>query len=272
MQIAFENIHKSFATQKVLDGVDLQIEDGCTQVLLGQSGSGKTTLLRLINGLDNPDEGQVKVLGKPLADWTLHKLRRKIGYVIQNAGLFPHLNVFDNIATVPRLLGWSKETIERRSHELLEKLHLSPVEFSQKYPAQLSGGEMQRVGLARALAADPPILLMDEPFGALDPFTRHEVMNEFIRLEELQTKTVVLVTHNIRTAFQLGDRVALIEKGTIAANQSPEQFLKAPVAEAVKPYLQDDILSLKLLLSERLKPINEQLLSGKELKDRLLND
>lgn len=185
-----------------------------TLMLVGRSGSGKTTALRLINRLLTPSEGEVVVEGKPTARWDAIQLRRRIGYVIQEVGLFPHFNVGRNIALVPTLEGWRRDDIRRRTEELLVKVGLPP-EVLDRYPEELSGGQRQRVGVARALAADPPILLMDEPFGALDPITRAEIQREFLSIQKTLGKTIVFVTHDIREALLLGHRIGVMENGRI---------------------------------------------------------
>jgi osmoprotectant transport system ATP-binding protein len=202
-------------------------------VLLGRSGAGKTTALKLINRLLEPSDGTVRVEGKPTMAWDAIVLRRRIGYVIQEAGLFPHYTVAENIAVVPRLEGWSEERQRRRVRELLVLVGLAP-EFLTRYPHELSGGQRQRVGVARALAADPPILLMDEPFGALDPLTRGDVRREFHELQGRLQKTIVLVTHDISEALLIGTRIGLMEAGELRGVYSPKEFLSAtePVAAA----------------------------------------
>ena len=197
-----------------------------TLVLLGRSGSGKTTLLRLINRMLVPSSGEVLVEGKSTVDWDAIRLRRHIGYVIQEAGLFPHFTVAENVGLVPGLEKWDPARISKRTDELLRIVGLDPKEFAQRRPAQLSGGQRQRVGVARALGADPSILLMDEPFGALDPVTRSELQHEFSELARRLGKTIVFVTHDLREALLLGSRIVLLETGRIAANAKPEEFLR----------------------------------------------
>jgi osmoprotectant transport system ATP-binding protein len=197
-----------------------------TLVLLGRSGSGKTTLLRLINRMLVPSSGEVLVEGKSTVDWDAIRLRRHIGYVIQEAGLFPHFTVAENVGLVPGLEKWDPARISKRTDELLRIVGLDPKEFAQRRPAQLSGGQRQRVGVARALGADPSILLMDEPFGALDPVTRSELQREFSELARRLGKTIVFVTHDLREALLLGSRIVLLETGRIVANAKPEEFLR----------------------------------------------
>jgi osmoprotectant transport system ATP-binding protein len=195
--------------------------------LVGRSGSGKTTLLRLINRLIEPDSGEIVVAGRPAIEWDPIALRRRTGYVIQEAGLFPHLTVASNIATVPRLLHWAESTIAARVDELLAMVGLEPGVYRARWPDELSGGERQRVGLARALAADPPLLLMDEPFGALDPITRSELHDQFRDLQRRLRRAVVLVTHDIGEAFALADRIAVLHDGQLIACEVPDALARS---------------------------------------------
>jgi osmoprotectant transport system ATP-binding protein len=207
-------------------GISLSISSGETLVLLGRSGSGKTTLLRLINRLLLPTNGHVRVQGRSTADWDPIRLRRSIGYVIQEAGLFPHFTVAQNVGLVPSLEKWDAGRISARVAELLTLVGLDPSEFSARRPHELSGGQRQRVGVARALAADPPILLMDEPFGALDPITRTELQREFSTLARRLGKTIVFVTHDLREALLLASRIVLLQTGRIVSSAQPQQFLR----------------------------------------------
>jgi osmoprotectant transport system ATP-binding protein len=207
-------------------GVSLEIPEGETLVLLGRSGSGKTTLLKLINGMLLPTKGEVFVQGRSTRDWDLIRLRRGIGYVIQDAGLFPHFTVAENVALVPSLEKWDRCRTAVRVGELLTLVGLDPSEFAGRYPRELSGGQRQRVGVARALAADPPILLMDEPFAALDPVTRAELQREFSALARRLGKTIVFVTHDLREALLLASRIVLLEAGRIVASATPQEFLR----------------------------------------------
>jgi len=218
---------------RLVRGVDLEIPAGETLVLVGRSGSGKTTLLKLINALLTPTGGEIEVLEKRISEWDPIRLRRKIGYVIQEVGLFPHFTVGDNVALVPRLEGWEKERVHARSLELLELVGLEPARFLKRYPNQLSGGQRQRVGVARALAADPPLMLLDEPFGALDPLTRTEIQLEFRALKERLKKTMVFVTHDIREALILGDRIGLVKDGALSRISTPKDFLGSEDQEIV---------------------------------------
>jgi osmoprotectant transport system ATP-binding protein len=219
--------------QQLLSGLNLQVQRGETLVLLGRSGSGKTTTLKLVNRLLSPSSGDVRVNGVPTADSDVIRLRRSIGYVIQEVGLFPHFTVERNIDLVPRIEGWTSERIHQRVEELLHMVGLE-AELASRYPHQLSGGQRQRVGVARALAADPAILLMDEPFGALDALTRDQLQREFLALQQRLNKTVVFVTHDLREALRLGSRIALMEAGRLVTVLSPEDFLRSndPLAAA----------------------------------------
>jgi osmoprotectant transport system ATP-binding protein len=220
------------AGQAIVSDISLSIPQGELLALLGRSGSGKTTLLRLINGMLRPSVGEVYVNGISNSARNLIELRRGIGYVIQESGLFPHYTVAQNVAVVPSLQKWDQSRIETRVHELLTLVGLDPAEFSSRRPRELSGGQRQRVGLARALAADPPILLMDEPFGALDPVTRAELQREFHSLARRLGKTIVLVTHDLREALLLASRIVLLQSGRIAADTSPGGFLALDHPEA----------------------------------------
>jgi osmoprotectant transport system ATP-binding protein len=205
----------------------LEIAAGEAIFFLGRTGSGKTTTLKLINGLLMPASGTVEVEGKATTEWDLLRLRRRIGYAIQEIGLFPHYTVEQNIALLPKLEGWSKERIADRVRELLALTALAPEEFAHRFPHELSGGQRQRVGLARAMALDPPILLMDEPFGALDPITRGELQHQFKAILEKLKKTVVFVTHDVNEALRIADRIALFDAGRLCALFTPAEFQSA---------------------------------------------
>lgn len=218
--------------RNLVESLRLTVARGETLVLLGRSGAGKTTALKLINRLLEPSEGEVRVEGKSTLAWDPIELRRGIGYVIQETGLFPHYTVVENIALVPRLERWPPQRVEARVDELLSLVGLTPGDFRRRYPHELSGGQRQRVGLARALAADPAILLMDEPFGALDPLTRMEIRGEFQKLKQGLGKTIVIVTHDIHEAVLLGTRIALMDSGRLTGLFSPEKFLDSEQAIA----------------------------------------
>lgn len=211
----------------LLSALSLEVDQGETLVLLGRSGCGKTTTLKLINRLLDPTEGEVRVEGTATTQWDPIRLRRRIGYVIQEIGLFPHFTVAENIGLVPSLEGWEVERIKQRAWELLGLVGLDPERFASRYPRELSGGQRQRVGVARALAADPPILLLDEPFGALDPITRREIQQEFRSLQSRLGKTMVFVTHDVREAFLLASRIALLKDGQIVLCGAPGDFTKS---------------------------------------------
>ncbi len=224
--IEFRDVAYGVSGVQVLAGLNLRVVPGETLVLLGRSGSGKTTTLKLVNRLVNPSAGEILVNGKRNDQVDMIQLRRGIGYVIQEVGLFPHFTVAQNIGLVPKIEGWSKERIGVRVQEMLQLVSL-PAEFGNRYPRQLSGGQRQRVGVARALAANPAILLLDEPFGALDPLTRDELQREFLSLQRRLQKTVVFVTHDLREALRLGTRIALMEAGKLVTVLTPDEFLKS---------------------------------------------
>jgi osmoprotectant transport system ATP-binding protein len=224
--VEFSGVSYSAGGRTVLDNFDLSIEKGETVVLLGRSGSGKTTALKLVNGLIFPASGEVRVEGKPTTEWDPVELKRRIGYVIQEAGLFPHFTVAANVGIVPRLAGWPVEKITSRVQEMLSNVGLAG--YAQRYPRSLSGGQRQRVGVARALAAHPTLLLLDEPFGALDPVTRLDLQRQFRALRE----TALFVTHDIREAILLASRVALLRNGRLEVLAKPEEFIRSDNLEA----------------------------------------
>lgn len=224
--IEFSEVAYRVAGTQVLAGLNLEVAKGETLVLLGRSGSGKTTTLKLVNRLVSPSSGEIRVNGVPNTQVDVIRLRRGIGYVIQDAGLFPHFTVERNIGLVPQIEGWAKDRIAARTRELLHLVGLEPA-IATRYPHQLSGGQRQRVGVARALAADPEILLMDEPFAALDPLTRDDLQREFLLLQRRLHKTVVFVTHDLREALRLGSRIALMEAGKLVTVLTPQEFVKS---------------------------------------------
>lgn len=243
--IELKNISKSFGNLKAVDNVSFKVEKGETLILLGTSGCGKTTTLKIINRLIKSDSGTVLINQEDTTQVNEEKLRLGIGYVLQNHGLFPHFTIAENIAIVPKLLKWSAEKIQKRTDELLTKLAL-PLNIKQNYPNQLSGGQQQRVGLARALMANPPILLMDEPLGALDPITRNQIRKEFLTLDELQNKTIVMVTHDVQEAFELGDRICLMNEGKILQIGTPLELLEKPSNKKVTAFFEGQRLQLSL--------------------------
>src|SRR5215831_12519460 len=241
-EIVFDKVTKRYPGREgaALNELSLTIPAGTFCVLVGPSGGGKTTALKLVNKLIPFDEGDIRIDGKSIRDLPTVQLRRRIGYVIQQVGLFPHMTIAENIATVPRLLGWPKSRTKERTAELLELVGLE-AEYAGRYPAQLSGGQRQRVGLARALAVDPPLMLMDEPFGALDPITRDRLQLEFLLLHDEVRKTVIFVTHDIDEAIKLGDRIALLrEGGRLAQYDTPDHMLAHPADEFVAKFVGED--------------------------------
>jgi osmoprotectant transport system ATP-binding protein len=222
---------------QIISNLDLKVRRGETLVLLGESGCGKTTTLRLVNRLLLPTSGEVLVEGKPTVEWDAIALRRRTGYVIQEAGLFPHFTVERNVALVPSLENWNKERVRERVRELLRLVGLDPDLFSSRFPRELSGGQRQRVGVARALASDPPLLLMDEPFGALDPLTRASLQREFTKLSKQLGKTVIFVTHDVREALAVGSLIGLMHAGQLLLLETPEDFLRSGLSQ-VRAYIE----------------------------------
>ena len=239
------NITKTFGKHKAVDNISFSVRDGENIVFLGTSGCGKTTLLKMINRLLEPDSGEISIDGHRIGDQRPEELRKKIGYVFQNNGLFPHYTIEENIGIVPRLLGWDKQKMAARAAQLMEKLHLPPDQYRTSYPHELSGGQQQRVGIARALAANPPVLLMDEPFGALDPITRASVRRDFKKLDELRSTTIVLVTHDVQEAFELADRIFLMDKGTIVQQGTPDQLLFEPAGDYARNFFEEQRFQLE---------------------------
>lgn len=230
--VEFHDVTFSRNNRSLVSNLNFSIRRGEALILLGRSGCGKTTTMKLINGLFMPTQGEVWVQGKPTTQWNPIELRRKIGYVIQETGLFPHFTIEHNVGLVPSLEGWKPKQIKTRVYELLQLVGLDPGQFAQRYPNELSGGQRQRVGVARALAVDPPMLMMDEPFGALDPITRLELQREFHRLQQELGKTVIFVTHDIQEAFVLATRIGLMDAGRLVVLGTPEEFLRSQEPEA----------------------------------------
>ncbi|OGO04354.1 MAG: glycine betaine ABC transporter ATP-binding protein [Chloroflexi bacterium RBG_13_54_9] len=238
--IRLEHVVKYYGETIAVDDLSLEVGEGEVCVLIGPSGCGKTTTLRMINRLIEPTSGRIFIDGTDTSKIKPELLRRSIGYAIQSVGLFPHMTVAANIGVVPELVHWDKSRIAGRIEELLVLVGLNPKEYAQKYPNQLSGGEAQRIGVARALAADPPILLMDEPFGAVDPLTREKLQAQFVRIQQELKKTVVLVTHDLDEAIRLADRIAVMELGKIAQYDTPEAVLSKPVNKFVHDFVGTD--------------------------------
>jgi osmoprotectant transport system ATP-binding protein len=226
--VEFRDVSYSVNGRPILRGINLRVSPGETLVLLGRSGSGKTTLLKTVNRLVEPDSGVVTFEGEPVSQWDAIRLRRRIGYVIQEGGLFPHRTVEQNVGLVPRLDGWDEGRVRERVAELLETVGLAPERYAARFPRELSGGERQRVGIARALAARPPLLLMDEPFAALDPVTRFELQQQFLELGQ----TGIFVTHDVREALRIGSRIALLREGRVLMTATPGEFASSGVPEA----------------------------------------
>ena len=246
--IEVTNLTKKFNGKVVVDNVSFSVNEGETFVILGTSGCGKTTTLKMINRLLEVDSGKITIGGKNIKDEKPEILRRHIGYVIQNIGLFPHWTVEQNIGIVPKLLGWNKSEILKRVHELLELVDLTPKEFLQRYPHELSGGQKQRVGIARALAANPPVILLDEPFGALDLITRRQIRREFINLESLIHKTMLLVTHDVIEAFELADKICLMNKGKIEQIGTQKELLLKPANSFAEKFFEPERKKLETIL------------------------
>jgi osmoprotectant transport system ATP-binding protein len=260
-EVVFDKATKFYAgrPEPAVDDLSLTVPAGEICVLVGPSGSGKTTALKLVNRLIYLTEGEIRIDGTKIYDLDVTELRRSIGYVIQQVGLFPHMTVETNVGTVPRLLGWPKQRIRERTAELLELVGLDPREDGPRYPAALSGGQRQRVGLARALAANPPLMLMDEPFGAIDPIVRARLQDEFLRLQQELRKTVLFVTHDIDEAIKLGDRIAIFRQGgKLAQYATPEEILRRPADDFVAEFVGADralkVLSLHTLADLELGP------------------
>jgi len=248
--INFENVTKIYETEtkkvSAVDNINLEVKEGEICVFLGPSGCGKTTLLRMVNRLIPITSGKIEVNGKDTKSLDLIELRRSIGYVIQQNGLFPNMTIEDNINVVPKLLGWDRVKMKNRSNELLDLFGLQPDEFSKRFPWELSGGQQQRIGIARALAADPPIMLMDEPFGALDPIIREHIQNEFLRIQKNVKKTILFVSHDVDEAIRLADKIAIFKEGHLMQYDAPDDLLANPKSEFVRDFIGNES-SLKRL-------------------------
>ena len=261
--IRFRGVSKTYpgSDRPVVNDLSFEILEGEICVLVGPSGCGKTTTMRMVNRLIEPTEGEILIDGEPDTRMSGTQLRRKIGYAIQQIGLFPHRTVAENISTVPSLLGWDKKRIKRRVDELLELVGLDPDDYRDRYPAELSGGQQQRVGVARAMAADPPIMLMDEPFGAVDPITRERLQDEFLNIQQNIKKTIVFVTHDIDEAIKMGDKIAILKQGGFLAQyDTPENILSNPNSEFVASFVGNDRILKRLSLTRvgemQLEPAN----------------
>ena len=258
--IRLEGLTKRFAGQRepAVDGLTMEIPQGEIVILVGPSGCGKTTTMKMINRIIEPTSGRIILDGEDVTKVNPDQLRRRIGYVIQQIGLFPHATIAENIGTVPRLLGWRKERIAERIDELLEMVGMDPGQYRDRYPKELSGGQRQRVGVARAMSADPDVMLMDEPFGAIDPITRERLQNEFLRLQEQIKKTIIFVTHDIDEAIKMGDRIAILqEQSHIAQFDTPERILVNPANDFVSDFIGRGA-SLKRLSLSRVRDIELQ--------------
>ncbi len=239
-EILFQDVSKIYIKEAALRDVTVGFVDGVTTAVVGPSGSGKSTLLQLINGLVRPSSGTVHVHGKPINYDRLPELRRQIGYAVQGTGLFPHLTVERNITLLARLVGWKAERIRARAQELMERVGL-PWMFATRYPHELSGGQQQRVGLCRAMMLQPPLFLLDEPFGALDPVTRNEIQQQFVLLQQLEPRTIVLVTHDLHEALTLAQRLIVLDHGRIAQHGPGDEIVNAPANEFVRKFFQSQL-------------------------------
>ncbi|MGM7667125.1 betaine/proline/choline family ABC transporter ATP-binding protein [Microbacterium sp. A93] len=257
IMIRLENLTKRFpgSERNAVDGLSLDIRKGEIVVLVGPSGCGKTTTMKMINRIIEPSSGRIILGGEDVTTTNPDRLRRRIGYVIQQIGLFPHITIGENVATVPKLLGWDAARVRARVDELLTTVNMDPAEYRDRFPNQLSGGQQQRVGVARALGGDPEVMLMDEPFGAIDPITRDRLQNEFLRLQAEVRKTIVFVTHDIDEAIKMGDRIAILQEGSrIAQYDTPERILTAPANDFVRDFIGGGA-SLKRLSLSRVRDI-----------------
>jgi osmoprotectant transport system ATP-binding protein len=239
-QIILQGVSKAYGKELALRDVDLQFADGVTTAVVGASGSGKSTLLQLINGLVRPSAGAIHVFGKPIDYARLPELRRQIGYAVQGTGLFPHLTVERNITLLASLVGWPAERIRGRAQQLVSLVGL-PWDYAVRFPHELSGGQQQRVGLCRAMMLNPPIFLLDEPFGALDPVTRQEIHKEFLRLQASEPRTMVLVTHDLREALKLAQRLVVLDRGRVAQHGPCQEIIDAPADDYVRTFFRSQL-------------------------------
>ena len=240
-QIILRGVTKSYGKETALRDVSVEFADGVTTAVVGPSGSGKSTLLQMINGLVRPSQGSVHVFDRPIDYGQLPELRRQIGYAVQGTGLFPHMTVERNITLLARLLGWGTDRIFGRARELMNLVGLSWDDFAVRYPHELSGGQQQRVGLCRAMMLNPPIFLLDEPFGALDPVTRQEIHQEFLRLQASEPRTMVLVTHDLREAIKLAQRLMVLERGRIVQHGPCKEIVNAPSDQFVRTFFRSQL-------------------------------
>jgi osmoprotectant transport system ATP-binding protein len=250
--IEFRDVSKTYpgSDTSVVNHLSFEVPEGEICVLVGPSGCGKTTTMRMVNRLIEPTDGEILIEGEPNTAVSGTQLRRKIGYAIQQIGLFPHRTIATNIATVPSLLGWDRQRIGERVDELLELVGLDPDDYRDRYPAELSGGQQQRIGVARAMAADPPIMLMDEPFGAVDPITRERLQDEFLNIQQNIKKTIVFVTHDIDEAIKMGDKIAILKQGGVLAQyDTPQNILSHPASEFVSSFVGADRVLKRLSLT-----------------------
>jgi len=239
--IEFDNVTKVYDDGTVaIEDINFEVAEGTTTVLVGPSGCGKTTTMKLVNRLEDPSEGTVYFDGTDISELDPIELRREVGYVIQEIGLFDHMSVGENVATVPELKEWDRERVDARVDELLELMDLPPADYRDQYPRELSGGQRQRVGVARALAADPDVLLMDEPFGALDPITRENLQDEFLDIQEKINTTILFVTHSIDEALKMGDRIAIFDIGELVQYDTPREILRNPKSDFVRDFIGSD--------------------------------
>jgi osmoprotectant transport system ATP-binding protein len=261
--IEFLEVSKSYpgSAEPVVRELSFTVPEGEICVLVGPSGCGKTTTMRMVNRLIEPTSGEIRIDGEPNTTMSPTALRRKIGYAIQEIGLFPHRTIRENVSTVPKLLEWSRGEIDDRASELLSLVGLDPEQYGDRYPAELSGGQQQRVGVARAMAADPPVMLMDEPFGAVDPITRERLQDEFLKIQQEINKTIVFVTHDIDEAIKMGDHIAILEEGGVLAQyDTPERILTEPATDFVASFVGGDRVLKRLSLTRvsdfPLEPLN----------------